>query len=180
MVLFTQISTSSTSYPFVEDLYVSAFPPEERRPIVFQRANIDDNPLMRLLLISDEQKAPIGFITYWTFDSFCYVEHFAIHPIYRNKGFGSQSILSFINSVQLPVVLECELPGSSTLADRRIDFYKRSGFHLWSREYIQPPYPGNNDNGTFLSLMVTEGLEVDMDFEMIVKTIYHNVYCRTH
>ena len=46
------INTASIYYPFVEDFH-SAFPEKERRLDKDQRENIDDQPLMSCLLISE-------------------------------------------------------------------------------------------------------------------------------
>ena len=75
---------------------------------------------------------PVGFITYWDFDSFYYVEHFATNPALRNGGYGKRTLEYLCNYLKHPIVLEVERPVEE-MAKRRISFYQRQGFTLWKK-----------------------------------------------
>lgn len=107
---------------------------------MFRLEAMDAIPFGILVIYGTEGEAA-GFITYWTFDSFVYVEHFAVGEKVRGGGLGGKALQEFRKMMARPVVLEVERPGSNDMADRRIAFYRRNGFHtIDSYEYMQPPY----------------------------------------
>ena len=118
-------------------------PRNDARPTTFSGS---PTPPVRLsaYLICDDAGHYAGFISYWQFDTFAYIEHFAVNPAARGGGIGACALREFKAMSGLPVVLEVERPGSNDMADRRIAFYRRNGFHtIDSYDYIQPPYaPG--------------------------------------
>ena len=116
----------------------------------------------------------VGFITYWDFGSFYYVEHFATNPALRNGGYGKRTLEYLCNYLKRPIVLEVERPVEE-MAKRRISFYQRQGFTLWEKDYCQPPYkPG--DDFLPMYLMVHGELDCEKDFETIKKRIHKEVY----
>lgn len=167
---------SASECQFVEDLYITAFPPEERRPLykLYSLYNREDSPY-NIEVIEEENKI-VGFITYWDFEDYIYVEHFSISDKYRNGGFGKRSLLEFMAKMNhRPLVLEVELD-TDEMAKRRIGFYQRLGFTLWDQlPYIQPPYL---EGGMSLPmyLMSANGLDVAAHFEEIKDTLYRKVY----
>lgn len=130
---------SSAELTAIEKIYTEAFPPEERRS--WSSLAGDGNPELRSI-VRDGELA--GMISYWNFGTFVYVEHFAIDPSLRGGGTGSEVLAELRRSLGRPVVLEVERPADSNpMAARRIEFYRRNGFHVLSYDYIQPPYaPG--------------------------------------
>lgn len=127
----------------VRQLYLSAFPAEERRPLHLLEHLVSSPAAPVSLLVAESEAAFAGFITLWQLDDgLFYVEHFATVPSLRGRGLGA-AILSDLRSF-LPggatVVLEVEKPDND-MASRRIGFYTRAGFRLHDRYiYIQPPY----------------------------------------
>ncbi len=177
MVLFSEIKTNHSQYGFVEKLFVSAFPEEERRKEEEQREMIDFNPFVHCVLLSDVDETPLGFITYWRFDAFTYVEHFAIAPEYRNRGIGSEILSSFLEMQHRSVVLEAEFPTASALALRRIGFYLRNDFVQLPDAYVQPPYPGRGCQGVpMVLLLFAEDGAKHPSFCQIRNLLYHEVY----
>lgn len=126
---------------FIEKLYIESFPPEERRPIIEMYRLIQNKGKFNVLLLSDNENLNVGFIIYWQFTSFVFLEHFAIKSLYRNAGYGKKAIQRFLEYISQPLVGEIELPQSSELAMRRSIFYERLHFKLWDDIiYEQPPY----------------------------------------
>ena len=63
-------------------LYEEAFPIEERRDTSEWLLQNEQNPLFNILCIKQDQTFQ-GILSYWTFESFHYIEHFAISPQQR-------------------------------------------------------------------------------------------------
>ena len=92
-------------------------------------------------------------LTTWHFDTFIYIEHFAIASTQRSQGHGSEALKAFIHEHGKPIVLEAE-PPTDALRIRRIKFYERSGLTLYDFPYIQPAYTPES-NPVELRLMGT-------------------------
>ncbi len=127
---------------FAAALYENAFPEVERRPtsIWLDMRNKESDFRIDGIYLGERCT---GFIAYWLFGGFAYVEHFAVDGSCRGQGTGSQTLALLRGRVgQKPVVLEVELPKNDT-ARRRIAFYERNGYTLLPDAYVQPPYrPG--------------------------------------
>ena len=92
MIRFQPITTSDVQhYKFMEELLVESFPPEEYRQLEHLREYTDRIGNFHNNIIFDDD-LPIGFITYWDFDRFYYVEHFATNPALRNGGYGKRTL----------------------------------------------------------------------------------------
>lgn len=174
MIRIQRISTADKLlYEYMEQLITTAFPQEERRPLEELHLYTDSKPHFYNNLILHHD-TPIGFITYWDFGRFCYVEHFAIDPAQRNGGHGKNVLNHLYRLLQRPIALEVEMP-EEEIAQRRINFYKRQGFVLWEKPYLQPPY---RPEETYLPmrLMVYGNLECERDFDTVKDAIYREVY----
>lgn len=174
MLTLRPIKTTDSNYPFVEKLFVSSFPIEERRDLTDQRRNIDNNPDFSLLLAEDGD-TPIGFFTIWDLGYFSYCEHFATAPTSRNKGYGSQILELILKNMLHPLVLEVEIPNDE-LSRRRINFYQRHGFTLMDAyRYTQPPY--RRDGASLpMHLMFYSPQKTDIDLNKVATTIHARVY----
>ncbi len=173
MIQLQPIRTDSPYYGFMESLLIASFPPEEYRELDCLRTFTDHTSLFHNNIILDEG-TPVGLFTYWDFSDFYYIEHFAIHPDFRNGGYGSKVLQHFLSRFQRPVVLEVEIPVGE-IEQRRIRFYERQGFLLWQAPYLQPPYR-SGDEYLPMYLMVHGELQYDSDFEQVRDTIYREVY----
>ena len=160
-------------YDSMEKLLTSAFPEEEYRDLAEMREFTTCRQKFHNNLIYDGGTF-IGLITYWDFGSFCYVEHFAILPDMRNRGYGRAILERLKDVLRRPIVLEVECP-TEEMARRRIGFYSRQGFKLWKHEYMQPPYRPGGESLPLL-LMAYGDLDEEKDFEKIEKTIHKEVY----
>lgn len=173
--MLTSYNSNSTKRADILRIYRDSFPYEERRPEddLFGRLDDPEEPL-RLVLINTSDGNMAGFISYWEFDSFIYVEHFAVDAALRSGGLGSKAMAEFIAMLGKAVVLEVERPGSNPMAERRIAFYRRLGFRtVDDYDYIQPPYAEDLPSVPLL-LMTTAGEAFDAD--SAAKTLYRRVY----
>lgn len=158
----------------IEDIYLQSFPPEERRPFADLIGRTCDHSSRLRLLTIEHDESVVGLISYWQFDSFRYIEHFAIESQQRSGGIGSRALSDFISRDSRPVVIEVEPPETDEMAKRRIEFYRRAGFNeLEDFEYIQPPYaPGLPSVRLMLMTTVIEQIDV----KNVVKTLHKSVY----
>lgn len=156
-------------------LYFYSFPPDERRDVKeIDRLVADVSSPMHAELIYFKGRLS-GFITWWEFDRFRYIEHFAIEPSKRGEGIGAKALKAFVGQTDSPVVLEVELPDTSDMARRRIRFYERNGFNaLMGYDYIQPPY-GPGLQSVPMMLMATVG-SGQLTPELIASTLHTRVY----
>lgn len=174
MIVIRRVKTDEEAYyTFVEQLMHTAFPKKERRCIQQQRDYSDYNPLFCNNIVL-ENKVPIGMISYWAMDGFFYIEHFAIDPSLRNSGYGRRVLDTLKAQMPLPIVLEVELP-TNEMSIRRINFYKRAGFELCEKSYMQPPYH-KGDSYLPMLLMTSSHIDMDIHFERIRNILYKEVY----
>ena len=175
MVTLKEINTFHRYYPFVEELLHSAFPADERRDDELQCEYTDSNEYFHCLLIQKSSR-PVGLLTYWDFDTFVYIEHFAISEELRKNGLGMQAITRFVGEINLPVVLEVEMPRiKGDITHRRIAFYRRAGFTLRKMAYKQPPYR-EGDEWLSMKLMSYGDFKWLKMAEAMRDTIYREVY----
>ena len=136
-------SPSDVLYDGCVKIYEESFPYEERRDTAeMTRMVAEDNRLHFIVFYGErEEDGPIGFFTFWDFGhGYLYGEHFAVDPSRRGGGTGTR-ILDYIKSMDIPMILEIEMPSEADeMTLRRKLFYERNGFILNPYEHVQPPY----------------------------------------
>lgn len=155
------------------DLYNSAFPSYQRRTWAGLETVFNKKPAFQCFVIKLDKEF-VGLLNYWTFEKFVYIEHFAIHPNYRNRGLGTMALKEFISKTELPVIVETELP-RSVVASQRIHFYERLNFYMTTNFYMQPPYEGSQVMMSML-IMSNDYHFVNKYFTQIKNTLYKEVY----
>jgi len=168
------ISATSPDWAQAVALYEQAFPPCERRDTAAWQRLLTSEPLFCAEAIHAEEVF-VGFISFWDFGRFVYVEHFAVCPDVRGGGIGGSAIDAFRDSFSpRPIVLEVELP-DTPMAIRRIHFYERHDFSLLSADYRQPPYRPA-DAWLPLQLMATPSAAIADHIDEVKALIYKHVY----
>lgn len=108
----------------------------------------------------------VGFIAYWAFDRYVYVEHFAIHPELRGGGFGGKILTTLISNENKRVILEID-PIADEVSSARMRFYQSYGFSENSYPHIHPAYreeyPGHN-----LIVMTTRGYMTESEYTLFL------------
>ena len=155
------------------EIYISSFPPDERRNTDdLQNIWLNNNHFTyNLILIKNEL---CGILLNWNFSTFIYLEHFAIQFEFRNNGIGRTALNQWLSEQTLPVILEVE-PPSDHISASRINFYERLGFKLWNVDYTQPPYSADKQSIRLL-LMSFGDLDVEKSFEQIKRVLHKEVY----
>ena len=76
------------------------------------------------LLAFTEGNVFLRFISYWQFDTYYYIEHFAINARLRGKGYGSKLLDYFVRSLDKIVLLEID-PITDNISEARLRFYQQ-------------------------------------------------------
>ena len=117
------------------DLYLEAFPPEERRDGIGASLGAPRFLLESILL----DGAFAGFATTWRLDGFTFLEHVATVPAVRGTGVGGAALRRVLARAAL-VVAEAEPSDRGTMAARRLAFYEGLGLLENPGDYVQPSY----------------------------------------
>lgn len=167
---FIQITLESKFFSDAFSLYESSFPEDERRTLAqLQKCFTNTNYRMNAYFLSDTF---VGFVEYWIFNSFVYIEHIAVSVDYRGKSIGKQMIKN-ITSLNAPVFLEIELL-IDEITKQRYEFYKNLNFEIINIPYYQPSY-GKGKKSIELHLLACNYV-LKNEINGVIKTIYTNVY----
>lgn len=153
-------------------IYLDSFPDNERREWK-EMQQLLVHPLFRIFRII-ENSTFIGFITFWKWPEFLFIEHFAVKETARGQGIGTRIMKQIIEQAPCTIILEVEEPYTEQ-AKRRIAFYQNLGFILCPQEYYQPPYNPNNERVKMIIMSYPELVD-DKEFAIIKKQIYREVY----
>ena len=177
---------NETDFPEIYRIMQASFSDDEYRPYDEQLALFEE-PEYRIYYMSAIEMERVsnhstgnstmhaaGFLAVWEFESFTYIEHFAVDPVLRNSGTGSAMLQELVRKYQKQICLEVELP-EDELTRRRIGFYERNGFVFNEYPYIQPPI-SKGKSPVPLRIM-TYGSAITQDtFEEMKRVLYQRVY----
>lgn len=171
MITLESLNANHPLWNEISELYIQTFPVNERRD-PDELVNIQGSEGYWLELIKFNEDWA-GFIEYWDFKEFLFIEHLAIVPQKRNNGLGQAVLLQFISGNFKPVLLEAEIP-LDEISHRRIKFYERCGFKPVNVDYTQPPYyPGKAS----VPLLLLSNLPVQTAIaNSFIRIISRNVY----
>ena len=158
---------NETDFPEIYRIMQASFSGDEYRPYDEQLALFEE-PEYRIYYM------PAGFLAVWEFESFIYIEHFAVDPALRNSGTGSAMLQELVKQYQKPICLEVELP-EDELTRRRIGFYERNGFVFNEYPYIQPPISKGKSPVPLRIMTYGEAITRET-FEAMKNVLYRSVY----
>lgn len=168
-------SAADPNYAFAAQLYMDAFPPEERRNPLEWFALHEQQPQMHVCVaLSCERgkEVPVGLACFWQFESFVYVEHLAVATNLRQKGYGGEILQQLME--EKPVVLEVE-PPVDEITQLRVAFYRKHGLDLCGKPYVQPPYKADLPP-VELCLMTNRTTWLEAQFHEVKSKLYTKVY----
>lgn len=120
----------------VNGLYDLSFPAYEKRS--YQgRQSILKHKDYYLYSFSDEGVF-IGFVGSWKIGDYFYIEHLAISPNLRGKGYGQKVLSCFCEQVSR-VILEID-PVIDEISEKRLRFYHHCGFKQNEYQHAHPSY----------------------------------------
>lgn len=131
------VGISHPLYPAFKDVYAVSFPVFEQRSEL-QQEQAFMSPYYHLNCYTD-RGIFIGFVAYWEFEKYIYVEHFAIHQNLRGQGYGSVVLKDLTNKAGKRVLLEID-PVMDDISAARLRFYQACGFFENPFSHIHPPY----------------------------------------
>ncbi len=82
---YIKLSKDSPYYRQTENLYINAFPEEERPPFDFT-LQLQDNAMYAI----EDNDAFIGLIDLSFYEDIIYIFFLAVDPVRRNKGYGAR------------------------------------------------------------------------------------------
>ena len=132
MIRLEPVGNDSPRLPVLLDLYRSAFPANERRPL---ETLLDDESGAGEVLAALDGEAFIGLAILLTHGDLTHILYFAVPPALRGQGYGSR-ILEAVRARhpgnRVLADVEAPEPNAPNLAERqrRIDFYARNGYAL--------------------------------------------------
>ncbi len=166
---------SNDYFQMAWNLYEDAFPPEERKSLNDQTYVLQNENYHFDIFLMDTNQF-IGFILWWDFDSYIYIDHFATVKKQRNKGLGNLILNKIIDNNDKPILLEVELPTSS-INERRIKFYKRIGFKI-NQHYYDIPISKSHQSRLQLLLMSYPNLISKNEIEQFIEN-FHPIIFKT-
>ena len=146
-------------------IYSGSFPLNEKRFIKQQAAIFKNSAYQLNIYISGNQL--IGFISFWMAEEFTFTEHLAIAPELRNQGKGKAILKSFVESNQIPIILEIEPPVDNTTCSR-LRFYTSQGFKLNNHKHLQPTYH-NGDEPVPMKILTYPAKISDSDYQLFAR-----------
>ena len=149
-----------------------AFPPSEIRNEEGQRSLLSHSGYQ--LYTAGKGEEVHGLLAVWEFDTFDFIEHFAVDSSLRGNGLGGRLLQDYLKAAKKTVFLEVEAPVTE-LAKRRIGFYERSGFCLNDYDYIQPDLQKGHEP-LLLKNMTYPRKSSAEEFEYMKQRIFDTVY----
>lgn len=168
-------------YPAFLQLYNDVFPHNQKR-LYEDEKHLDNYVKMKggkfNAFAAKDGDLFLGFLSYWTFEGYTYIEHFAIAPDQRGKNLGRLMLNHLFKEVSPNVLLETE-PDDTPEAKKRIEFYEKNGFKIRKEfNYTQPSYGGKGQVAVPMLLM-THG-EVNLHNIDSIKDMLKEVYNVNH
>lgn len=173
---FTKLEVKD--YPSFLALYNETFPADQRRiyhdEAALERFINEHHGKFHALAAKDGELF-LGFLSYWTFKGYVYIEHFAVSPEHRGRNLGGLMLEHLMRTVSENVLIEVEHPDDDDPdTERRIRFYERHGFRRSMEfDYVQPPY---HDGGKEVRLLLMRHGDVKLDSRQDVKEMLREVY----
>ena len=120
----------------VDALYESAFPWHEKREPEAKVSALS-SPNYTLQAWFDGEQF-IGMIASWSFGDYTYIEHLAVNGELRAQGYGKRMLSQFLQMQPL-TILEID-PLTTDIAQKRLRFYQKLGFHENGFNHYHPTY----------------------------------------
>lgn len=156
----------------IYDIMVRSYPPNELRS---EEEQYEVSQLGELEIKTIEENGIVcGFATAWHLESCVFIEHIAIDPAYRGRGYGRSLLEELLDEVEKPIVVSVS-PSDDPVALKRVEFYQKSGFKLCFFDYYMPPMQPQFAPAEMLIMSYPIELRAQ-DFALMKHEIFHKVY----
>ena len=166
MIRFEKIDENTKNLEDIKQLYMDAFPFEERIPFYIMVSVGNDRGVEFLSIYDDDTW--LGFIHTLVGDKLSYIFYFAIDGSLRQSGYGSKIIREYKKiHPKLSLAIEPIEEDSDNIKQRkkRLAFYEKNGFETLDTRVVEM--------GVEFELMGAKGMEIkESDYKSLVKKFF--------
>ena len=166
MIRFEKIDENTNNLEEIKQLYLDAFPFEERIPFYIMVLVGNDKGVEFLSIYDDDTW--LGFIHTLVGDELSYIFYFAIDNRLRRSGYGSKILHEYKKiHPRLSLAIEPIEENSDNIKQRRkrLEFYKKNGFETLGTKVVEM--------GIEFELMGAKGMEIkESDYKKLVKKFF--------
>ena len=166
MIRFEKIDENTKNLEDIKQLYMDAFPFEERIPFYIMVSVGNDRGVEFLSIYDDDTW--LGFIHTLVGEKLSYIFYFAIDGSLRQSGYGSKIIREYKKMhPKLSLAIEPIEEDSDNIKQRkkRLAFYKKNGFETLDTRVVEM--------GVEFELMGAKGMEIkESDYKSLVKKFF--------
>ena len=166
MIRFEKIDENTKNLEDIKQLYMDAFPFEERIPFYIMVSVGNDRGVEFLSIYDDD--AWLGFIHTLVGEKLSYIFYFAIDGSLRQSGYGSKIIREYKKMhPKLSLAIEPIEEDSDNIKQRkkRLAFYEKNGFETLDTRVVEM--------GVEFELMGAKGMEIkENDYKSLVKKFF--------
>ena len=166
MIRFEKIDENTKNLEEIKQLYVDAFPFEERVPFYIMLLVGNDRGVEFLSIYDDDTW--LGFIHTLVGEKLSYIFYFAIDSSLRQSGYGSKIIREYKKiHPKLSLAIEPLEDNSDNIRQRkkRLEFYEKNGFETLDTRVVEM--------GVEFELMGAKGMEIkESDYKSLVKKFF--------
>lgn len=155
------------------EVYNYSFPQHEKRTLESQIRAIEQQGCVIEAFLEDGEF--IGFLVYWEFGTYLYVEHFALSKQVRSNGYGSKILSAFVERHSNQVVVLDIDPIVDEITERRRNFYLRLGFIQNPYYHLHPSYRGRDGEKYELLLMTNPRELTPSEYETFKDSLYNKI-----
>ncbi len=166
MIRFEKIDENTKNLEDIKQLYMDAFPFEERIPFYIMVSVGNDRGVEFLSIYDDDTW--LGFIHTLVGEKLSYIFYFAIDGSLRQSGYGSKIIREYKKiHPKLSLAIEPIEEDSDNIKQRkkRLAFYEKNGFETLDTRVVEM--------GVEFELMGAKGMEIkESDYKSLVKKFF--------
>lgn len=166
MIRFEKIDENTKNLEDIKQLYMDAFPFDERIPFYIMVSVGNDRGVEFLSIYDDDTW--LGFIHTLVGEKLSYIFYFAIDGSLRQSGYGSKIIREYKKMhPKLSLAIEPIEEDSDNIKQRkkRLAFYKKNGFETLDTKVVEM--------GVEFELMGAKGMEIkESDYKSLVKKFF--------
>ncbi|MDU5596158.1 MAG: NAD(P)H-hydrate epimerase [Lachnospiraceae bacterium] len=166
MIRFEKIDENTKNLEDIKQLYMDAFPFDERIPFYIMVSVGNDRGVEFLSIYDDDTW--LGFIHTLVGEKLSYIFYFAIDGSLRQSGYGSKIIREYKKMhPKLSLAIEPIEEGSDNIKQRkkRLAFYEKNGFETLDTRVVEM--------GVEFELMGARGMEIkENDYKSLVKKFF--------
>lgn len=166
MIRFEKIDKNTKNLEEIKQLYMDAFPFEERVPFYIMLLVGNDRGVEFLSIYDDDTW--LGFIHTLVGEKLSYIFYFAIDGSLRQSGYGSKIIREYKKiHPKLSLAIEPIEDNSDNIRQRkkRLEFYEKNGFETLDTRVVEM--------GVEFELMGAKGMEIkESDYKSLVKKFF--------